>query len=1585
MSKSNVELVIRARNEASQALRSISSALQEVVGDQRELASQAGATESRLGELGRELTELGSNFKALRGVSQLATDLSRSEQALRKQTAAAQEAGNEYAQLAKTVSDAERPTKRMTNQLGASARRLDKAREKTAALQTHTAELREEYTRAAEGAGALGADQTRLANLTQRAAAEFAELQTRLRETRNLSKGALSGVTEGLETGDLTVVRDALEGVQRSVLEAGEAADLSQVDLRALRGEIDQLETAASSLGQLKELAQAFSVMRRESRDLLRTFTASKERTEELARAFNAAEAPSRELGEALGKSRAETSRLANDYEVMRERVGSLGNALRTAGVDVSRLGVATGKNRNEFAQFDSQIEKVSQTLAESRIELDRLGDAQQVQAREAQEAARLRAEAEQRALREAKEAAAFEEQRQANLQSNARREYESFWQGALASRDAQRANAQAAAEAGRVIEQTGGAVDEAALGYRNAAAQVERMADAHQAAEGRVAGLREEQGQAAARAEQTGTAYREAEANLSRLAGEIERARVPSAALVEEFEAAKAELDQLDRAFKASQKELKGFDQALGQAEGALSGIADEFAKARERASGLEGTFNEVSAAYDALAATLRDNRDDTEAVAAAQQRLDRALEGSANALQKNGAAAERAERRVTELSSRSERAGQNLRELGGAANRTGRDMDTLATRVKRAEVNLASFRDQGRTTLSLMQRMRGQVLALTSAYVGLYGVGAGIRGLVDANLELEATQSRLRVAVGDSNEAVGAELQFVEGVADDLKLQFRELSEAYGRYATAARISGATTEETRAVFLGLAKAARVNKLSGDQLTRAFRAVEQIFSQGKVQAEELREQLADAGLAGTVGILGDALGVTGEELDKMLENGEIGAKALIPFAQELEKRFGPGLAAAIETTSASIADMQNQIYDIQLLIGESGFLESFAAALDRIAEELEKPAIRQGMQELGAGMGQALVYAVQLLDNLDEITLALKLLATVLGVKWFAQFVAGTATAITNLKNLTKGAGLATRAVRIFYASLVGVGVLLAAWSIADWAAKEFPAFGKHWYAFREGIDRGLAEMKLAFQRAGVQITDNWGSMLQVLGNLMAQWIAKDLKILAKLFDGAEWLAGGEGMHFGDSIREAADRLSASSTDGLSAAAKQELLELEEAHNSTLLRIAQKWHEARADIGLVEPNLTPDNQEGQEPDVLTIEDILGEGYETEWRLGGEAAGKAAGEGLAEEMATELDRVRERLAELSAETLEERLALIRSEFDELVAYLVASGNEAGLASVNELVGLLEAQERANFQKEQQRGLEEEVNDLLEFRRDLMDRIEFLRSQGDAGAITAAGELEQQLAGVDTQLQAALDKALAFARALGDEATVVSLQRISDSLVEIQDQWANAEQLNQQFASGASDAFLTLGTEIGKAADGVQSWGDAFRNAGDAFRQFVADFLRRIADAILQAAILKAITGSVSGGDGGIGGAIVNGIGAMFHDGGIVGQGGQPRAISPAWFENARRYHEGGVAGLKPNEVPAILERGEEVLTRNDPRHATNGGGSNQQPVRIINTFDAAEMVGEGLSTPAGERVIMNFMSRNRQKIKSTLG
>ncbi len=77
---------------------------------------------------------------------------------------------------------------------------------------------------------------------------------------------------------------------------------------------------------------------------------------------------------------------------------------------------------------------------------------------------------------------------------------------------------------------------------------------------------------------------------------------------------------------------------------------------------------------------------------------------------------------------------------------------------------------------------------------------------------------------------------------------------------------------------------------------------------------------------------------------------------------------------------------------------------------------------------------------------------------------------------------------------------------------------------------------------------------------------------------------------------------------------------------------------------------------------------------------------------------------------------------------------------------------------------------------------------------------------------------------------------------------------------------------------------------------------------------------------------------------------IFHEGGTVGAGAPSRAVSPMLFATAPRYHNGGIAGLMPDEVPAILQRGEVVIPR---EQAGKMGGSSSPVINMtIVTRDA---------------------------------
>ena len=105
--------------------------------------------------------------------------------------------------------------------------------------------------------------------------------------------------------------------------------------------------------------------------------------------------------------------------------------------------------------------------------------------------------------------------------------------------------------------------------------------------------------------------------------------------------------------------------------------------------------------------------------------------------------------------------------------------------------------------------------------------------------------------------------------------------------------------------------------------------------------------------------------------------------------------------------------------------------------------------------------------------------------------------------------------------------------------------------------------------------------------------------------------------------------------------------------------------------------------------------------------------------------------------------------------------------------------------------------------------------------------------------------------------------------------------------------------------------------------------------------------------------AVRTGPGGL--AVGGGATSQMHAGGVVGRDGVPRLVDPSVFAGAERYHMGGVAGLRPNEVPIIAERGERIL----PAGAPAGGAVVN--VTVINQASGATAERRETRRPDGTR------------------
>ncbi|MBY5503140.1 phage tail tape-measure protein [Rhizobium leguminosarum] len=167
--------------------------------------------------------------------------------------------------------------------------------------------------------------------------------------------------------------------------------------------------------------------------------------------------------------------------------------------------------------------------------------------------------------------------------------------------------------------------------------------------------------------------------------------------------------------------------------------------------------------------------------------------------------------------------------------------------------------------------------------------------------------------------------------------------------------------------------------------------------------------------------------------------------------------------------------------------------------------------------------------------------------------------------------------------------------------------------------------------------------------------------------------------------------------------------------------------------------------------------------------------------------------------------------------------------------------------------------------------------------------------------------------------------------------------------------NYAKASSAGDQLKASQEQIKKSAEAFRDLGRdvvggfiSDLRSGKSAAEALANALNKVVDKLIDVGLNAVFSGGglggLLGGGGGkgglLGGMIIPGI---LHSGGVAGADGygHGRSVSPRAFAGAKRYHTGGVAGLQPGEVPAILQRGEVVLPR-----GTKMGGSGKTQVQV---------------------------------------
>lgn len=784
----------------------------------------------------------------------------------------------------------------------------------------------------------------RVVNTITKVLQEFNEAQDRSVSAADKNKTALGSLGSAFETLDR-----ALKGMQAADVVAKQLSDATN-SINRLKASVTGLET---------ELAQQS-----------RAFDRAGAVADRYAQKLTGAETALRRKQQALAQAKANQGTLTAEVANTTSRLDGLQRAFQrqTEAIDRQTDRVQAAQERyHRLAGEIGQVEKPTKTLTNALAASQRAFSAQ------AQKLGVLRTAHDAAKTEIAKTTAEL---------------------GKLQGRlDASNAKVQSSS---RAVDAIGKNYDRLKVETRAASKEQSRVSDAVERTTAVLAAQTTQLQRAESELSQIGTAAQQTAVQLGLLTGagfealsqDIERQRrVTLAAKFEWFKATNA---------------VSALAKQIGAVGVPTLAMSEAFERAKVKAAGLKQEYLENRSALIQLGLAFQEARGGVTGIAQAQQRM----AGANEDLEKSLSTLEDRQSATTAEIDKSfaayRRAIEATKVYASAVRSAGQAQQQAATSGSAWRQALRQVYGDSRKALSLTQRWRGEVLALVAAYGGLFGAVTGLRKVIDAYQTLEAAQSRLNVVFDSDASASAQEMDFLRRNANRLGIDLGVLADQYTKFSVATKGTNLEGARTRRIFIAVAEAARVNRATNEELRGTFVALQQMVSKGTISMEELRQQLGDR-LPGAAQIMASALGVTTAELFRMVEAGEVTSDVLLAFSDELDKRFGSALPAALATLTTALGRLQNAAFQALLTFGRAGFLESFTQLVNDLVDLLNSAEFTTFLERVSAAVSAVVDALSFMIRNFELLGAAV---AAFIGVKLAPAIIT-----LVGALNKTKGA----------------------------------------------------------------------------------------------------------------------------------------------------------------------------------------------------------------------------------------------------------------------------------------------------------------------------------------------------------------------------------------------------------------------------------------------------------------------------------------------------------------------------------------------------------------------------------------------
>ena len=242
--------------------------------------------------------------------------------------------------------------------------------------------------------------------------------------------------------------------------------------------------------------------------------------------------------------------------------------------------------------------------------------------------------------------------------------------------------------------------------------------------------------------------------------------------------------------------------------------------------------------------------------------------------------------------------------------------------------------------------------------AQVGM--VRQAIGGVASYDAQLELQRRALRLVIGDTKRYQEAQ-EFLAKTSNDLAIPQDVITRQFTQLSASVLGAGGNVKDATEAFEGIAAGIRGTGGNLEDMRAAMVATSQVFSKGKVSAEELRQQLGER-LPGAFTLFAKSMDKTPAELDKALEGGKVTLQDFMNFVDELTDEYGEnakelarGPEAAGQRLETAMSNFKDAIGDILTPIG-AAFQSTFAAIVEDISN-----AINAFNRFMGIGLDNAI------------------------------------------------------------------------------------------------------------------------------------------------------------------------------------------------------------------------------------------------------------------------------------------------------------------------------------------------------------------------------------------------------------------------------------------------------------------------------------------------------------------------------------------------------------------------------------------------------------------------------------------------